>query len=200
MSDSTGPIEAPKDPSGGDIIYAWITSITQYDTGVLLNRFLDLIENRAGKLSISLRYTEASLTLTTLHLLRKYFHESPMKGIDLRDASQPIMSKLRMVLKMAIKYSTPAQLHYHREAYLWMLFTGAQHEMRLNRKIVFKDDTDLSNNWFSMMLAKQAKGLGATRWADARKILTQFLYTDYFEPHAEKWFEAIINTHAREKS
>jgi hypothetical protein len=105
-----------------------------------------------------------------------------------------------MVLKRVIKYSTPAELHYHREAYLWMLFTRAQHEMRFKRKIVFKDDTDLSNTWFRKILAKQAKELRATRWTDAQKILTQFLYTDYYEPHAEKWFEATVSTHAREKS
>ncbi|KAJ9614064.1 hypothetical protein H2200_002200 [Cladophialophora chaetospira] len=209
LSDSPEPIEAPKDPSSGKVLWIWISSMTQQDTGRLLNRFLDLTELRNKqnpKSSWGLRYTEACLTITMLHLLRKYFHESPMRGVDLRDGSQSIMKRLRYYLKLAIKHSTLADVTYHREAFLWMFFAGAQYETRLksDQKIEFEErdannikTSDASTSWFSMMLAEQAKALGATIWPEARKILQQFLYTDYFEPHGEKWFEATVSAYAR---
>lgn len=215
LSDSPGPIDAPKDASSGDVLWLWISSMTQYDTGMLLNRFLDLTETKRSSRSSpprspssgGLRYTEACMTLTMLHLLRKYFHESPLRGVDFRDASQPIMTRLRTNLKLAIKHSTLADVTYYREAYLWMFFAGAQYEAKLksDRKIVFeKGDANnnakpgsAANTWFGMMLAEQAKALEVSKWAEARKILEQFLYTDYYEPHAEKWYEATVSMYAR---
>ena len=209
LSDSPGPIDAPRDPSSGDVLWLWISSMTQQDTGMLLNRFLDLTEVQCkGKTSksLGLRYIEACLTLTMLHLLRKYFHESPLKGVDFRDASQPIMTRLRTYLKLAIKHSTLADVTYYREAFLWMFFAGAQYEIRFkaDQKIVFEDrDTNNTRQesagsvWFSKMLAEQAKALEATKWPGARKILQQFLYTDYYEPNGEKWYEATITTYVR---
>ena len=124
-----------------------------------------------------------------------------MKGVDLRDASQPIMLQLRTHLKLAIKHSTPAELNHYREAFLWMLFAGAQHEVRCrNSRNQFEDDgtsTWSASTWFSMMLAKQAKDLGVTKWPDARKVLARFLYTDYHEPHAETWYENVVSTYDR---
>lgn len=218
LSDSPGLIDAPEDPSSGDVIWLWISSMTQYDTGILLNRFLDLTETknkRRPSLSRSpssggLRYTEACMTLTMLHLLRKYFHESPLRGVDFRDASQIIMTRLRTNLKLAIKHSTLADVTYYREAYLWMFFAGAQHEAKSksDRKLEFEDGDrnnsakpgSVANAWFGMMLAEQAKALGVPKWDEARKILEQFLYTDYYEPHGEKWYEATVSKYARPRA
>ncbi|KAJ9612517.1 hypothetical protein H2200_004114 [Cladophialophora chaetospira] len=190
MSDSDETIKTSEHPSTGQIMYAWISSVTQYDSGILLNRYLDLMDHQIDSMTLGERYTEAAVTLTLLHLLRKYFHETPLHGIDIRDASRPIMFALQLTISLAIENSSEAERSANEDAYLWMFFAGAQHEVHFES--MYTAAVMPPCHWYRKMLAKQARRLNVMEWLDSRRVLQHFLYTDHLEPHASKWFESTV--------
>jgi hypothetical protein len=190
LSDTDDLVEVPNHPSGGLILYAWISSVTQYDSGILLCRYIDLMDFKLQTATLGERYMEAALTLTLLHLLRKYFHETPFCGVDLRDASKPIMSALKTTLGLALKHSTKLEVSVNEEALLWMLFVGSQHEQRLHSEAGSTDD--MLQTWFQPKLIAQARSLGVLKWVDAHTLLQSFLYTDFHVPNGETWYESLV--------
>jgi hypothetical protein len=201
LGDDSSCIESPK-PLSGKVLWIWISSLTQQDTAKLLNRFLDLTSHKNRTLPTGLRFLEACLTLTTLHLLRKYFHESPMRGVDLRDCSQSIMTRLRLYLKLAIEFCTPEEIKQHQAAFFWMFFTIVQHDVRLNPNSMPTNGGGRSMSltinvagpsWSNTKFAEFAHTTGATTWPGARRILQQFLYTDHYEPHAKAWYKLQLH-------
>lgn len=150
--------------------------------GMLINFYVDLMEEKVLVETEGRRLTEACLALTLLYMLRKSIHEAPLDGTDVRDASHVIIPRLERDMKNAIRMLTPAERLYYEEAWLWMFYAGALYEQgRKSNRLVDMGDSQ-SPLWFTQMLAKHAHQSNVRAWTDAKKILEKFVYDNHLQP------------------
>ncbi|KIW63056.1 hypothetical protein PV04_09934 [Phialophora macrospora] len=185
----------PEDLNRTDAIYTNFTTYSQYDSGVLINVYINLISGRVYKMEKSSRLIEAALALTTLHVSRRGIMEATVYGCDHRSSHHIILiNHLEGTMRQAMDTAAADVLDRYREALLWVCFYGARFEWRVNQKIQGLTPPRI---WFSKTFAQQAEILGLTEWPQAREILQQFVFYEFLEPYLPMWFDETMRLHVR---
>ncbi|KIW30829.1 uncharacterized protein PV07_02523 [Cladophialophora immunda] len=181
-----------------DMIFAWIATKTFHDLGVLINLYVDITEGKFLFNSEGHRLTQACMILTLIYESRKRVHEAIIEdGADIREASHVIMPRLAQDMVAAMEMLSPDECDHYQEAYLWMLYAGAQYEQRQKRQtrgthVGIKVEPS-EDPWFTTTLAKHAVEMSVTAWEQARSILRRFVYDEHLEPDGQLWFEEALH-------
>ncbi|KIW29613.1 uncharacterized protein PV07_05416 [Cladophialophora immunda] len=187
---TTVDLNDPEDLNRTDAVYTIFTTYSQYDSGALINAYINLIAGKGYKMKESLRYIEASLALTTLHILRRGIFEATVYGCDHRTSHHMItINHLEGTMQKALSIATTDELARYREALLWVFFYGARFEWRVNEKI---KDIMPPRTWFTKMFARQAEILELTEWPQARDTLSHFVFYEFLEPYLATWFAETL--------
>ncbi|OAL24653.1 hypothetical protein AYO22_05442 [Fonsecaea multimorphosa] len=187
---TTVNLNDPDDLDRTDAIYTIFTTYAQYDSGALINAYINLIAGKVYKMEESLRYIEASLALTTLHILRRGIFEATIYGYDHRTSHHMItINHLEGTMRTALTFATAHELTQYREALLWIFFYGARFEWRVNQTI---QDIMAPRTWFTKKFARQAEILQLIEWPQARDILNHFVFYEFLEPYLATWFAETI--------
>jgi hypothetical protein len=175
-----------------DMVFAWITTKTFNDLGVLINLYMDITERKISFSSEGRRLVQGCVVLTLLYMIRKCIHEAIVEdGTDMRDASHVIIPRLQQEMVAAMEMMTPNEVLYYRETFLWMLYAGATHErrqMNLSSGRSYHPSPPVQT-WFTFMLAKHAREMNVTTWEQGRTVLQKFVYDVHLEPDGHAWFE-----------
>ena len=135
------PEEAQSFEIDFESIYYWLNSHSYVDTGILIDKYLKLVEqastlpsehDRSDQASGSLgtMHTLTALCLSALFAIRDIGQEVRINGIDVVDASTTITKHLKEALKQARVHCTPEERVKYRSAHLWCAFMGALGEQR----------------------------------------------------------------------
>ncbi|EXJ76447.1 uncharacterized protein A1O5_00955 [Cladophialophora psammophila CBS 110553] len=188
---TTVNLNDPEDLDRTDAVFTIFTTYSQYDSGALINVYINLVAGKGYEIMTeSLRYIEASLALTTLHILRRGIFEATIYGCDHRTSHHMItINHLEGTMKNALDLATADELAQYREALLWIFFYGARFEWRVNQTI--KGITPL-RTWFTKGFVRQAEILELTDWPQAREILNQFVFYEFLEPCLTAWFAETL--------
>ncbi|OAP62099.1 hypothetical protein AYL99_04302 [Fonsecaea erecta] len=179
----------PEDLDRTDAIYTIFTTYSHYDSGALINAYINLTAGKVYNIKESFRLIEASLALTTLHILRRGIFEATVYGCDHRTSHHMItINHLEGTMRKALTLATADVLTRYREALFWVFFYGARFEWRVNQMI--KDITP--RTWFTKMLARQAEILRVIEWPQARDILNHFVFYGFLEPYLAPWFAETL--------
>ena len=177
-----------------DAVYTNFTTYNQYDSGVLINVYINLVAGKVYKMEEPLRHIEAGLALTTLHVMRRGVFEATIYGCDHRSSHHIItINHLEGTMRKVMTIASAAELLCYREALLWVFFYGARFEWQVNQKI--KGFTP-PRTWFSKMFAKQARVLELTEWPQAQEILEDFVFYGFLEAYLPIWFEETLRENA----
>jgi hypothetical protein len=128
-----------------ETIYYWLNSHSYVDSGILIDRYLTLVEEAmalsppSASLEISDQlfeslgtiYTQSALCLAALFAIRDIGQEVRINGIDVVSASTTIVKHLKQAIEQALTHCTPDERIEHRAAHLWCAFVGALSEQRL---------------------------------------------------------------------
>ncbi|ETI19409.1 hypothetical protein G647_09242 [Cladophialophora carrionii CBS 160.54] len=185
----------PADLDRTDAVYTIFTTYSQYDSGVLINVYINLIAGRVADVEESSRLVEAALALTTLHVLRRGIFEATVYGCDHRSSHHIItINHLEGTMRQVLDTASVDVLKHYREALLWVCFYGARFEWRINLKT---RGLTRPRTWFSKTFAEQADILGLTEWPHVQKILQQFVFYEFLEPHLPLWFDETLCRHVQ---
>jgi hypothetical protein len=164
----------PEDLDRTDAVYANFTTYSQYDSGVLINVYINLVAGKVYEMEESSRLIQAALALTTLHVSRRGIFEATVYGCDHRSSHHIIIiNHLEGTMRQVMDTASADVLDQYREALLWVCFYGARFEWRVNQKIQGLTPPRI---WFSKTFAQQAEVLGLTEWLQARQIIKQFVF------------------------
>ncbi len=190
---TTVNLDDAQDLDRTDAVFTNFTTFSQYDAGVLINVYINLVAGKVYNMEEFLRTIHAALALTTLHVLRRGIFEATVYGHDHRSSDHmTVINHLEGTMRKVIHSTSADELSEYREALLWVCFYGARFEWRINQKI--KGSTHL-RTWFSKTFAQQAKALELVEWAHAREILQQFVFYEFLEPYLSMWFDETMSTH-----
>ena len=194
-------------------LYYWLNSHGYVDAGLLIDRHLSILEKAATASgptpmeSLGSLYTQSSLCVAALYLIRDVGHEIRINGIDIVDASSTITKHLHESLLQAHTNCTPDEHKEFLPAHLWCAWVGALAEQRqqltatteqkaqpgggFKRQASLQQNSapfDASSMQFNAHLAELAQALGLLSWQQVSDVLQKFVYTDAAEPHGSRWF------------
>ena len=181
----------PQDLDRTDAVFTNFTTYSQYDSGVLINVYINLVGGKVYKIKESLRSIEAALAITTLHVLRRGIFEATVYGCDHRSSHHLILiNQLEGTMRNTMATASTDELDRYREALLWIFFYGSRFEWRVREKA--KDLTP-ARTWFSKLFARQVRHLRLTEWSDVQEVLEQFVFYGFLEPSLPIWFAEILH-------
>lgn len=185
-------LDDPKDLDRTDSVLTVFATYSLYDTGVLMNVYMNLVAGKVYQMAEAIRYFEAAVALTTLHILRRGIFEATIYGGDHRISYHvTTIDHLEGTLKNALKVATQAELTQYREALLWVFFYGSRFEWRANKKNHNQVSHPL-RTWFTKMFTIQVRLLEVEEWPKARQVLRQFVLYEFLEPDLPSWFERTM--------
>ncbi|EXJ71461.1 uncharacterized protein A1O5_05269 [Cladophialophora psammophila CBS 110553] len=185
---------APRTLREAEMIRRWIMVSAQKNVATLLHLYAELTEDDGPTLELHL--TNIALTLTLIMSLQKSIWEATLNGADICDSSRVILPRLERVMTSILETATLEELHYYREAHFWVFFVGAQMEqqkVQANHPSPYQaNQTPPHPLWFGNMLVQQARFLGLWKWSDARKLVQQFVFNQFWEPAPSSWYETVV--------
>ncbi|OAL38504.1 hypothetical protein AYO20_02153 [Fonsecaea nubica] len=188
---TTVNLNDPADLNRTDAVYTIFTTYSQYDSGALINAYINLIAGRVDGIPAPCRLIEASLALTTLHILRRGIFEATVYGCDHRTSHHMItINHLEGTMRKAMNIARDDTLTQYRDALLWIFFYGARFEWRVNQKI---KGIMPPRTWFTKMFVRQAEILELNEWPQARHILHRFVFYEFLEPSVATWFAETLS-------
>jgi hypothetical protein len=172
-------------------VYTNFCTYTQYDSGVLINVYVNLNSGKTGhEMKKSLRLIEAALALTALHVLRRGVFEATVYGCDHRSSHHVItMNHLEETMRQVMDIASAEDLNQYREALLWVSFYGARFEYRVNQKI---QGLTPPRTWFTMLFARLVEELQLMEWSQVQDILEQFVFYGFLETYLHLWFDETL--------
>ncbi|OAL37309.1 hypothetical protein AYO20_03485 [Fonsecaea nubica] len=178
-----------------EMIHRWVILDAQRSMATLLHLYADLTDDHDSHQEPHL--TNIALTLTLIMSLQKSLWEAKLNGIDICDSSRFILPRLERVMRSIIESSTIEDLHYYREAHLWVFFVGAQMEqqkLKASHPSPARQKPQVAppSLWFSNMLVLQARFLNLWEWSDARELMLSFVLNEFWEPSPLIWYETIV--------
>ena len=133
---TTVNLNDPVDLDRTDAVFTNFTTYSQYDAGVLINVYINLLAGKVYDMEEPTRLIEASLAMTTLHVLRRGIFEATVYGCDHRSSYHIInINHLEGTMRKVMDTVPASELAQYCEALLWVCFYGARFEWRLNQKI-----------------------------------------------------------------
>ncbi|KIX03803.1 uncharacterized protein Z518_07356 [Rhinocladiella mackenziei CBS 650.93] len=183
----------PQDLDRTDAVFTVFTQDSLYDSGVLINVYINLVAGKVYQMKAAFRHMEASIALTTLHVLRRGVFEATIYGGDHRIRYHvTTITHLEGTMRTMLKLASPEDLAQYGAAILWIFFYGARFEWRINKRSL---DQGLKpeKTWFTEMFARQARELKITQWNDAREALSKFVFYEFLEPNLPAWYEETLS-------
>lgn len=173
-------------------IYFTVTSMTNH--GRLHNMYLDL---REGKLmqyaSSGETLTQAALVLMLIYVAGRIGVEVVINNIDIRDASEKLMSRLWECLEVVSMVSSKeGQVVHFADAYLWLAYIGALEEVRRTQRRDHGEHSPTMVTRFRELLSTLCEQRGIQTWMQMKKVAERFLYATFVEPDGEEWFEDLL--------
>lgn len=179
-----------------DLIYSWTSTATGYDIGALVNHFLDLEDCSANvyyaRTSEGKRYVEAALTLTTIYIIRKGIHEADVNGVDVRDCSHELITRLIRTLKKCFTVCTMLELVENADALMWVLFWIVHHEERVRLGLVHLQKVNDEDGWAEERLVRCINERGILSWCQVQNILEGFAFVGSLKPEAGLWLSTLV--------
>jgi hypothetical protein len=192
------PLESRCEKNRGDAIYLWVVTTTFHDMGMLMNAYVDLIEDKSSSHSDGRRLTEACMSLALLHVIRESIHEADVDGVDVRDMSHVLLPRLKYDLTKAIRVLGARERLYYEEAYFWIPSSEhrAEQNYRASSRVRRLQDAEgkQSELWFTKVFAGYARQSNVKTWAEARNILEVFVHNRHLQPDGQDWFEQNLAT------
>jgi hypothetical protein len=183
-------LDDPDDIERTDTVFTKFTTYSQYDSGVLINAYINLVAGKKYKMGESVRIIEAGLALTTLHVLRRGIVEATVNGGDHRSGHHIItINHLEGTMRRVMATVDADDRQKYDEALLWIFFYGARFEWRVNQKV---KGATAPSTWFSRHFAQQARILGLTTCAQVEDLLAQFVFYGFLEPYLSTWFNEVM--------
>jgi hypothetical protein len=194
-------LDDPHDLERTDSVLGVFIMYSLYDSGVLVNNYMDLVGGRrtvGGKSANSVQLLEALVALTTLHVLRRGIFEATIYGGDYRIGYHvTTVAHLQATARTALEVAPADELGRYGEALLWIFFYGARFEWQVAQKTKKDQDkgkaTQKTKCWFTSRFARQTQQLGLTQWPDARRVLDQFVFYEFLEPDLPAWYDEVVS-------
>ena len=184
------PAQPWADRSLGDMAWFYIAATGFVDLGQLNNMYLDLSSGLVFiEATVAQRHLQAAHAVALEYLCRRIGSECFINGVDVRDASETLIRKLRHSYEIVLRQSTTRDLIDLADSCLWILYVGALCEQR-KAKICHS-----IRLWFTPRLASQALLMGVTAFSQVQPIFERFLHAQFIDPDESAWFEDL--THDR---
>lgn len=199
-----------QNPVNVELLFQWLTTKAEHYMCELLNLYPDLITRQEANedeknLSDGERHMVKALLLALLHIYQKSFFDIYRSdGIDINESAFVILPALRRALELAKECCSVSEWFFFQDAYFWILFVGTWAESRPrplndNVRTTLNQATE-QNPSFSLELAKCASDLGLNSWPKAKKVLCDFVWCDFLDPGASKWYTNVTSDQKRAKT
>lgn len=172
----------------------YIITTSHVTSGRLVNLFLDVNEpeqQQFAHMKPVQRQIQACLALALLYCLRILEHECIVKGIDIRDVADSVLTHMHSTFKL-VKASVRSRQRVESEALLWIAFIGTIYELRCKAKQTKVPYTSCDNEMFTYYLQEIADELDLHSFKSLMEISEEFFYTEYLVSGGSSEFDAIL--------
>jgi hypothetical protein len=169
--------------------YSWMATKGLWGHGTAIRVFHDIRDVCGSDFALGSveQLTQAALALGHIYYVRIEALSVTIRGVVFQDASEMVMSRLKLILSRLLTLFPTDQLVEYHDAHLWLLYLGAFYEKRAS---ISAEEHDRS--WFQQNLIQMARTLRRTKWNDLVPILDRFLHRNWLEPRGLGWYEDLV--------